>query len=620
MKKILTFAAAAMLGLLATGCYDDSELKTRLDVVETKVSDLEALCKTMNTDVTDLKTIMEQYKNAVTVMSVTETDNGYEIIFSNGKTATITNGAKGEKGDKGETGKTGEKGDKGETGEKGDKGDNGKDAVAPVIGVVNEDGILYWTINGEYLLDDKGNKVSVAAPVTPQFKYVADEETWYISLDGDDWKPLSGKMDHCYLFKDVKDGDDKVVFTLQDGSTIEIPKEQPFAFTLSENQTLVSAGGTVEIPYTLTGGDETTIVDCIATGNISATVDTEKKVIVITAPATAETGKVVVFATRADKSIVRVINFVGCEFTVSANEIKAKPAGETINFSVTTDLEKDGYVISLPSDCAWISNLQTKASRTDEYTLDIAANAKSTARSAQISLKTKTGVEMAKITVSQESGVKMVDKTGCKPLQLGTDVAFNGAEYLFDNTWGIYWNKYTLFKEGDPNQPAGSYKSFGSGADFKNYPVTFTIDAGKSVKLAEFVTYHYYHYHANSPLTYDVYAFTGEGTPTGTETLGGEQWVKLGSMNTVGLITELSKTKDGEYSERYANGDHIEISYDKAVSARYYRFAMTGNGYWWYACNSGETGITMDRQSWGNPWGWRGWYSIGEISLYEFIY
>ena len=183
MKKILTFAAAAMLGLLATGCYDDSELKTRLDVVETKVSDLEALCKTMNTDVTDLKTIMEQYKNAVTVMSVTETDNGYEIIFSNGKTATITNGAKGEKGDKGETGKTGEKGDKGETGEKGDKGDNGKDAVAPVIGVVNEDGILYWTINGEYLLDDKGNKVSVAAPVTPQFKYIAEEETWYISLD-----------------------------------------------------------------------------------------------------------------------------------------------------------------------------------------------------------------------------------------------------------------------------------------------------------------------------------------------------------------------------------------------------------------------------------------------------
>ncbi len=617
MKKILTFAAAAMLGIMATGCYDDSDLTSRVDVLETKVSDLEALCKTMNTDVSDLKTIMEQYKNAVTVMSVTETDNGYEIIFSDGKTATITNGAKGEKGDKGETGKKGDTGEKGETGEQGEKGDN---AVAPVIGVKNEDGILYWTINGEYLLDDKGNKVSVAAPVTPQFKYIADEETWYISLDGKEWKALSGKMDHCYLFKEVKDGDDKVVFTLQDGSTIEIPKEQPFAFTLSESNALVASGKTVEIPYTLTGGSETTIVDCIATGNITAVVNTEKKVIAITAPATAETGKVVVFATRSDKSIVRVINFVGCEFTISSNEIKAAAAGETINFSVTTDLEKDGYVISIPADCNWISNLQTKAAHTDNYTLDVAANANSTARSAQISLQTKTGVEMAKITVSQESGVKMVDKTGCKALQLGTDVAFKGAEYLFDNTWGIYWNKYTIFKEGDPNQPAGSYKSFSSETEFKAYPVTFTIDAGKSVKLAEFVAYHYHHYHAHSPLTYDIYAFTGEGTPTGTETLGGEQWVKLGSMNTVGLITELNKTKDGEYSERYANGDHIKISYDKAVSARYYRFAMTGNGYWWYACNSGATGISMDKQSWGNPWGWRSWYSLGEISLYEFAY
>lgn len=617
MKKILTFAAAAMLGLMATGCYDDSELKTRVDVLETKVSDLEALCKQMNNNVSDFKTVMDKYKDAITVMSVTKTDNGYEIVFSDGTIATITNGEKGEKGDKGETGK---KGDTGEVGPQGPTGDKGADAQAPVIGVKNEDGILYWTINGEYLLDDKGNKVSVAAPVTPQFKYVAEEETWYISLDGSEWKALSGKMDHCYLFKDVKEEDDKVIFTLQDGSTIEIPKEKPFAFTISENKAVVKAGNTVEIPYTLTGADESTIVDCIATGNITAFVNTEKKVIVITAPANVETGKVVVFATRGDKSIVRVINFIGGEVTVSADAITAKAAGETITFKVTTELEKDGYKVELPTGCDWISNLATRATRVDEYSVDVAANAGTENRSAQISLKTKAGVEITKITVSQEAGAKMVDKAGCKPLQLGTDVAFKGAENLFDNAWGIYWNKYTLFKGGDPDQPAGSYKCFSSETEFKAYPVTFTIDAGKSVKLAEFVTYHYHHYHAHSPLTYEVYAFTGDGTPTGTETLGGEQWVKLGSVNTVGLITELSKTKDGDYSERYANGDHIKISHDKAVSARYYRFAMTGNGYWWYACNSGETGINMDKQSWGNPWGWRSWYSIGEISLYEFTY
>lgn len=620
MKKILTFAAAAMLGLMATGCYDDSDLTTRVDILETKVSDLEALCKTMNTDVTDLKTIMEQYKNAVTVISVTQTDNGYEIVFSDGKIATITNGQKGEKGDKGETGKKGDTGEKGENGDQGATGEKGADGITPVIGVKNEDGILYWTVNGEYLLDDKGAKVSVAAPVTPQFKYVAEEETWYISLDGKEWKALSGKMDHCFLFQSVTEDDEKVVFTLQDGSTIEIPKEKPFSFTLSESNAVTSTGNTVEIPYTLTGGDDATIVDCIASGNITATVNTAKSVIVITAPATAESGKVVVFATRADKSIVRVINFVGCEFTVSSDAITAKATGETITFKVKTDIEKDGYNVVLPADCPWLSNVVTRAVREDEITVDVAANGTTNARSAKISLQTKTGVEISAITISQEAGAKLVDKAGCKALQLGSDVAFTGAEYLFDGAWGIYWNVYKAYRNGDPKQEVYSYKSFSSQTEFKAYPVTFTIDAGKSVKLAEFVAYHYHHYHAHSPLTYDVYAFKGEGTPTGNEPLDGDQWVKLGSVNTVGLITELNKTATGEYSERYATGDHITISPENAVNARYYRFAMTGNGYWWYACNSGATGIDMDKQSWGNPWGWRSWYSLGEISLYEFTF
>lgn len=98
MKKILTFAAAAVLGLCATGCYDDSELTTRVDVLESKVSELETLCKNMNTDISKLKTIMEQYENAVTIISVNEKENGYEIVFSNGKIVTITNGVKGEIG------------------------------------------------------------------------------------------------------------------------------------------------------------------------------------------------------------------------------------------------------------------------------------------------------------------------------------------------------------------------------------------------------------------------------------------------------------------------------------------------------------------------------------------
>ncbi len=605
MKKILTFAAAAMLGLMATACYDDSELTSRVDVLETKVSDLEALCKTMNTNITELQTIVEQYKNAVTIMSVTQTDNGYEIIFSDGKTATITNGTKGEKGDKGETGKKGDKGDNGDPGTQGDKGDKGD---SPVIGVVNEDGILYWTVNGEYLLDDKGNKVSVAAPVTPQFKYNAEEETWYISLDGKEWKALSGKMDHCYLFKDVTEEDDKVIFTLQDGSTIEIPKEKPFSFTLSESKAVAGTGSTIEISYTLTGGDDATIIDCIATGNITAVVNTEKKVIAITAPATAETGKVVVFATRGDKSIVRVINFVGCTFTVSSDEISVKAAGETITFKVTTDLEKDGYNVIIPADCDWISNLATKAAREDEYSVDVAGNAGTTDRSAQISLQTKAGVEIAKITISQEAGAKMVDKAGCKVIILDTDnQSYANADVVFDGNWlGDKYGKYGAYPNGDDTQKqVYSYKSFGGSAS--SGPDCFTIDAGKEIVLAKFITYLYYSYTNNDPAVWEIYRYDGEGAPA--QSGEWDNWTKIGScdISTVYANEIKGKIKAGDTFSRMKDGEAIDVAKDKA--SRYYRFKMLKNGFAVYQ--------TEFFQWWS---GRTHWFTISEISLYEYTY
>ena len=606
MKKILTFAAAAMLGLLATGCYDDSELSERVDVLETKVSDLEALCKTMNTDVSELKTIMEQYKNAVTVISVTQTDNGYEIVFSDGKIATITNGQKGEKGDKGETGKKGDTGEKGETGDKGDKGDKGVDGTTPVIGVKNEDGILYWTINGEYLLDDKGAKVSVAAPVTPQFKYVAEEETWYISLDGKEWKALSGKMDHCYLFKDVKEVDGKVVFTLQDGSTIEIPKEKPFSFTL-QSSVVVDNGATVEVPYTLEGASASTVVDCIATGSISARVDAAKSVIVITAPAAAETGKVVVFATREDKSIVRVLNFVGCKFTVSLNEINAVAAGETITFKVTTDIEKDGYKVVVPAGCDWISNVQTKATRDDVISLDVAASMETAPRSAEISLQTVAGVQITSIVIKQEAGLSLVDKKNCKVMFLDNDnKGYENAETVFDGYWGCdKYQDYAVYPEGDKTKASPySYKPFGGDSKVSGDDC-FTIDAGKEITLAKFVTYLYRGYRDHDPMKWDIYRYDGEGAPA--QSGDWSQWTKVGSCDISGVYANeiKGKIKGGDPFPRAKNGEPINVAKGKA--SRYYRFKMTANGYAVYQ--------TEFAQWWG---GRVHWFNILEISLYEY--
>ena len=222
---------------------------------------------------------------------------------------------------------------------------------------------------------------------------------------------------------------------------------------------------------------------------------------------------------------------------------------------------------------------------------------------------------------------RMVEKSGLKPIVLTGDSQWDAGteQYLFDDAWTIYRGKYNTFKNGDPSKPTGiSYKSFSfsmNGSKIQNHPMTFTIDAGRRINLAKFVTYHYYQFEGQTPLTYDIYAYKKNETPTGSEPLGTEDgWVKIGSVNNVGKITEYNaKYKSGDYFEELAQGDIISVSEDDVFPARYYRFAMTGNGYWWYAVKADETGIDMNKQSWGIPWDWLGWCTLSEISLYEYI-
>lgn len=48
----------------------------------------------------------------------------------------------------------------GEDGSDGKDGVDGQDAVLPLIGIKQDvDGVFYWTLNGEWLKDEKGSKI-----------------------------------------------------------------------------------------------------------------------------------------------------------------------------------------------------------------------------------------------------------------------------------------------------------------------------------------------------------------------------------------------------------------------------------------------------------------------------
>ena len=207
--KLLTVAAT----LFAVGCqkYNDTPLKNRVGELENRVAALEELCKQMNTNISSLQTIVNalQEKDYITgVFPVTKDGEtvGYTITFGKTQPITIYNGK------------------------------DGKDGNSPTISVKQDsDGIYYWTLNGEWLLDGAGNKVKAEGRdgedgkdgVTPRLRIT--DGYWEISYNGESWTRL-GKAtgedgaDGNTIFTSVTQDDNYVYFTLTDGSVITISK------------------------------------------------------------------------------------------------------------------------------------------------------------------------------------------------------------------------------------------------------------------------------------------------------------------------------------------------------------------------------------------------------------
>lgn len=240
MKKVfLTLLAAASL------CACNGDLKDRVDTLETKVAALESK---VNENVSSIAKLAEAAANAVTIASVTpnEDKTSYTIKFSDGQTAVLT---------------------------------NGKDAEAPVVGMKEFEGELYWTVNGEFMTNN-GAKVPVSGK-TPQFKI--QDGKWYVSYDGKAWDevPVSGTVEPKL---EMTETETEYVFTLGE-TVIKIVKEKAFAIKVKADSRMVVSGQVVTIGYTLFGADATTHVVAESKG-LEAEVDEANSTVRITVPKT----------------------------------------------------------------------------------------------------------------------------------------------------------------------------------------------------------------------------------------------------------------------------------------------------------------------------------------------
>lgn len=264
MKKVfLTLLAAASL------CACTGDLKDRVDTLENRVTALETK---VNENASSIAKLAEAAAKAVTIESVTQNEDktSYTIKFSDGTTAVLTNGKDGE---------------------------NGKDAVAPVVGVKEFEGVLYWTVNGEFMTDN-GAKVPVTGKdgvdgKTPQFKI--EDGKWYVSFDGKAWVPVTvtGAVEPKL---EMTETDTEYVFTLGD-TVFKIAKAKAFAIKVESDAVSIEPGKSVTFKYTVTGSDATTHV-VAESATFDVKVDEAASTITVTAPNAMVSGYVIVKAVR----------------------------------------------------------------------------------------------------------------------------------------------------------------------------------------------------------------------------------------------------------------------------------------------------------------------------------
>ncbi|MBD5365395.1 MAG: leucine-rich repeat protein, partial [Bacteroides sp.] len=380
---------------------------------------LKLACQQMNANIQSLQTIIDAMQSGDYIVSYTPLmENGkqvgYTITFAKGGSIILYNGKDGVNGSDGKDGQNGQNGADGKDGV------DGKDGYTPSISVKQDtDGIYYWTVDGEWLKDDKGNKVPVTGRdgadgsdgkdgvngsdgkdgqngqngadgkdgkdgITPQLKI--EDGNWFISYDnGSSWTKLgratgdngkdgtngtdgkdgaNGKdgKDGDSVFSSVREDDNYVYVTLaSSGEEIAIPKTKPFSISFDSEEFTVQPGQTYSLKYIIKGGDAKTQINFYEKNGLKAELTKTSNttgILEVTTP-----------TSMAPKSVHELIVMVndGYDRTLMQTLTFIKGVGRVTNYTaiannddtrvnVTLTTNLNGYKVEIPDEAkSWLS-------------------------------------------------------------------------------------------------------------------------------------------------------------------------------------------------------------------------------------------------------------------------
>ena len=457
LRRLLA-AAFMCVTLVLAGCGDD-ELEGRVDDLENRVASLETLCDEMNTNISSLQTLLAAIQDGDYVTGVTPVTEGsltigYTITFARHQPITLY---------------------------------HGKDGATPQLSVaLHTDGLYYWRLNGEWLTDSSGDMIPASGKdgtpgtpgATPQFKIEngrwliswdngsswtdigqatgdpgqpgtpgepgitpqlkIEDGRWFVSTDnGLSWNDV-GQATGDSFFKSIDNSaDDHVDFIFADGTTITVPKSLAFTITFSNPVPRIAPGETIETTYTLSQGDDATLVKTVTSNGWKAEVikkDNLTGTIRITAPSPITDDEVLVFISDGkEKTVMSAISFtILIVENAPDNTIQVSGGGGDLNIEVTANLP-----VSASSPDSWIQPVQDPQSRTlttNLFRFTIQPNENESNRTGSIQIKNANGSVLQTLIISQGNAL---DEILAREREILTIFyyATNGDQWLRNDNW-----------------------------------------------------------------------------------------------------------------------------------------------------------------------------------------
>ena len=360
--------------------------------------ELLTMCNQMNGNIESLQTIVAALQNNDYITSCTPLVEdgiqiGYTITFAKSGSITIYHGKDGL---------------------------DGTDGTAPVIGAkYYTDNILYWTLDGEWILDETGEKIRVHGidgtdAITPQFKI--EESYWYISYDnGVTWGKLNKAQGEPgdSLFKSITQDNDNVYMEMSDGHVITIAKTYNLSITFNEddlNQLLIP-GSTYSIGYKITTGTDKVEIEVMSSDNMTARVvpydetNLNGSIELAVGQTVDAENKIIVFVSNGNKIIMKNIEFEVAGLKIYDEAVIDIPKnGGYANLEFLSNLE---CVTNIPTSAqSWISVVpSTKGTmQYGSIQLYVSENNKSTSRSAIVRIESPDGKFGVDYIINQAGG------------------------------------------------------------------------------------------------------------------------------------------------------------------------------------------------------------------------